>query len=188
MEVVFKASGAREATAVIACPDARLTLRRADVTEALPHVVHEDPVDRKRRSGGELKRGLHDRVRSRARRGTFLVDPEAVVVHAFLDGARDADVLGCLNTRRHERLRLFRRQVVGGEVPLHLRVLELDVDLRVFVGFSDGDRAGPASFLSRQICGEIDGAARTGHFFTLYCLTREVKCAPSSTLSTKVFQ
>ena len=56
VEVVFKASGAREATAVIACPDARLTLRRADVTETLSHVVHKDPVDRKRRSGGELKR------------------------------------------------------------------------------------------------------------------------------------
>ena len=163
VEVVLKPCGAREATAVITRPDARRALGRPDVAEALPHVVHENAVDRKRRGRGELKRGLHDGVRPRARRGTFLVDPEAVVVHAFLDGARDADVLGCLNTRRHERLRLFRRQVVGGEVSLHLRVLELDVDLRVFRGFSDGDRAGLASILSRQIRGKIDRAARTGH-------------------------
>ena len=163
VEVVLKTCGARETAAVITCPDARRALRRADVAEALSHVVHEDAVDRKRRGRGELKRGLHDRVRSRARRGTFLVNPEAVVVHAFLDSTRDADVLSYINTRRHERLRLFRRKVVGGEVSLHLRVLELDVDLRVFRGFSDGDRAGLASILSRQIRCEIDRAARTGH-------------------------
>ena len=163
MEVVLKPCGAREATAVITRPDARRALGRPDVAEALPHVVHENAVDRKRRSRGELKRGLHDRVGPRALRAAFLIDSEAVVVHAFLDGARHADILGSLNARIHERLRLLRRQVVRSEVPLHLGVLELDVDLRVRIGFIDGDPAGLASFLSRQICCEIDRAARTCH-------------------------
>lgn len=74
-----------------------LAARRAQVTHALSHVVHENAVERKRTRGSEVERVLNKRVRANRGRGAVLAEGDVRIDEAFLDVGLDLGVVARLD-------------------------------------------------------------------------------------------